>query len=153
MVYLSALDKYKNTTTPLADIGKTVAKTTFKMYSSGNVEQRYTFFFTKTLSPQDLTFRIETDDGSGNPSGTLVNANAVLVTAIASITTNSVYEIVLPASFNLGAAGTPIHFVFWQGSQAVNATNYLSIGINAEVAVVHDRVTSPGSNLTATRVV
>lgn len=121
------------------------------MYSSGNAEQRYVFFFTKTGTPQDLTFRIETDDGSGNASGTLVNANAVLVTAIASITTNAVYEIVLPASFNLGAAGTPIHFVFWQGSQYVNASNYLSIGINAEVAVVHDRVTSPGINVSATR--
>lgn len=150
--YISELQKFKNQATPLLEIWKTVAKTTFKMYSSGNTEQRYVFFFTKTGTPQDLTFRIETDDGSGNASGTLVNANAVLVTAIASITTNAVYEIVLPASFNLWVAGTPIHFVFWQGSQYVNASNYLSIGINDEVVILHDRVTSPWSNLTATRI-
>lgn len=151
--YISNLSKWRNATTPLAAIGKTVATTSFPMYSSGNVEQRYTFYFKKTGTPQDLTFRIETDNGSGSPSGTLVNANAVLATAIASITSDAVYEIVLPASFNLWPAGTPIHFVFWQWSQYVNASNYIEIGINDEVCVVHDRVTSPGSNLSTSRAI
>lgn len=152
-VYLSNLTKYRNATTPLAAIGQTVAKTTFRMFSSWNSEQRFIFYFTKTWTPQDLTFRIETDDWSWNASWTLVNANAVLVTAMASITSDEIYEIVLPASFNLWAAWTPIHFVFWQGSQYVNASNYLSIWINDEVCVVHDRVTNTWSNLSMSRAI
>jgi len=152
-VYISNLKKYRNATTPLAAIGQTVAKTTFRMFSSWNTEQRFTFYFTKTWTPQDLTFRIETDDWSWNASWTLVNANAVLVTAIASITSNEIYEIVLPASFNLWAAWTPIHFVFWQGSQYVNASDYLSIWIEDEVCIAHDKVTNTWANQSATRTI
>lgn len=148
--YLSLLPQYR-WSTALVSIGQSAATTSFPMYAKGTAEQKYTFYFAKVGAPQDLTFRIETDNGSGAPSGTLVNANAVLVTAIASIPNGAYYELSLPASFVNATAGTPIHFVFWQGSQTINGANYIQIGMNAEAPVVFANVESPWANVTASR--
>ena len=45
----------------------------------------------KFVSPSaDLAIRLETVDGSGNPTGTLVNANATATVTAASLTTSLV---------------------------------------------------------------
>lgn len=143
--YISNLSKFKSGW--LSSIWQTVAITDFLVYASWNSEQSYTFYFIKTWTPQDITFRIETDNWSWTRSGTLVNANATLVVAIASIPANWVYKLTLPANFINASSGTPIHFVFWQGSQYVNASNYISVGINEESVATYENISSPWSNV------
>lgn len=147
-IYFSDIKKYS---TWFVDIWKTTAFTDILFYSKWATEQKYTFYFKKFLSPQDLTVRIETDNWSWVRSWTLVNANAVLVTSIASIPTEWLYEISFPASFINAPLWTPVHFVFWQGSQAINATNYLQVATETECVVVYDNMSSPWSNIASTR--
>ena len=144
--YISALPKFR---TWLTDVGKTTANSSFKLYSTWNAEQSFVLYFKKTGTPQDVTFRLETDNGSGSPSGSLINASAILVVAIASIPADWLYTITLPASINPWVIGTLYHAVMWQGASAISAVNYYSVWSNNETLQVYDKETW-GTNVTAT---
>lgn len=75
-----------------------------------------------------MTLRIETDN-AGDPSGTLVDANATITVAESSLTTS--YQLVdfnFPASFSL-TGSTQYHLVL-STSRTASATNYVSWGAN-----------------------
>lgn len=75
-----------------------------------------------------LSVRIETDDGSWNPSGTLVHANADTTVTAASLTTSLANTTVtFPWSFTI-AKWTPVHTVVKQVWDNVDAVNYYGVG-------------------------
>ena len=85
----------------------------------------------KFVSPWvDLWIRIETDN-AGEPSGTLVDANATATVTAASLTTGLVDTTVTLAGSITVAEWTRVHIVlyawiYW--SETVNGTNYFGIG-------------------------
>lgn len=86
------------------------------------------FRFKKFSSGQDVTVRIETDN-SGEPSGTLVDANATATISAGSIATSYATETATWAgSFSL-SADTTYHIVFQVPSS--DGTNYIAIGSNS----------------------
>lgn len=65
---------------------------------------------------QNLNFRIETDNGSGLPTGTLFNANGTATIAQASLTTSFAdTTLTLSGSITI-PAGQLCHIVLYQGT-------------------------------------
>lgn len=86
----------------------------------------------KFVSPSvSLGIRIETDDGSGNPSGTLAHANATATVTAWSLTTSLAdTTITFAGAFTL-TAWIKYHIVCFQGTygtETINGTNYYWIG-------------------------
>ena len=86
----------------------------------------------KFVSPSvSLGIRIETDDGSGNPSGTLAHANATATVTAWSLTTSLAdTTITFAGAFTL-TAWIRYHIVCFQGTygtETINGTNYYWIG-------------------------
>lgn len=103
--------------------GNGVAMTTFKLA------------LRKTGTPtQNLNFRIESDDGTGKPSGSLFHANWTANVTQASLTTSFADTTVTMGGSITIPAGQLCHIVMYQwtyGTETINNTNYYQVWISS----------------------
>lgn len=111
-------------------VGNTAANTkmSIRIIGNGVAATTVNLSVAKVAAPTDnITLRIETDDGSGKPSGTLADANATSSVVWTGLTTSQVdTTFTLAASVTL-TDKTPYHIVIAR-STANDAVNYYSIG-------------------------
>jgi hypothetical protein len=78
-----------------------------------------------------LTVRVETDDGTGKPSGTLVNANATATAAESSLSTSyAMIDFTFASSWTLPQGSAQYHIVLLT-SRSPDASNYIVWGIDS----------------------
>lgn len=96
----------------------------------------------KVVSPSvDLWIRIETDN-AGEPSWTLVDANATATVTAASLTTSLADTTITLTDTITIAKGTVVHIVLFQwtyGSETVNGTNHYKIGYDVKNSSIKTR--------------
>ena len=109
-----------------------------RIISTGTYSSTFKLSLKKFVSPSsDLHIRLETDDGTGKPSGTPVDAvNAVATVTSASLTTSLADTTCTWAwTFTQPAAGTVLHYVLYvgtYGSETINSTNYYGLGYSTK---------------------
>lgn len=104
----------------------------FPIFGSGIAATTLNLILAKFGSPSvDLWIRIEEDDGSGSPSGTLVDPNATETIAPWSLTVSLADTICTLAGSITLQEWQKCHIVVFQwtyGSETVNGSNYYKIG-------------------------
>ena len=105
----------------------------FPVFGSGVAGTTLKLSLAKVVSPSiNLNIRIETDNGSGNPSGSLFHANAIATIAPGSLTTSLADTILTLAGSITIPAGQKCHVVVLvgtYGAETINGTNYYVIGL------------------------
>jgi len=117
--------------TLVQNIGDVTANTRIALYwfGSGVSWNTMKLALRKFVSPSaDLSIRLETLDGSGNATGTLVNANSTSTVTSASLTTSLVDTTVTFAWSFAITLGQKYAIVLRQVWDVVNATNYYWVG-------------------------
>lgn len=104
----------------------------FPIFGSGVAMTTFKLALRKAGTPtQNLNFRIETDNGSGLPSGTLFNANGTATIAQWSLTT-SFADTTLTLAWSITIPAAQLcHIVMFQGTywtETINNTNYYQVG-------------------------
>jgi len=90
----------------------------------------------KTGTPPDYDFEIQTDDGTGDPSGTLVDTNTSGTFTEASDITDDAWtsEVALTANATL-VAGT-LYWMVLKGASAPDGSNNIAVNENSKYGVV-----------------
>jgi hypothetical protein len=104
----------------------------FPIFGNGVAMTTFKLALRKAGTPaQNLNFRIETDNGSGLPTGTLFNANWTATIAQWSLTTSFADTTLTLAGSITIPNGQLCHIVMYQGtygSETINNTNYYQVG-------------------------
>jgi hypothetical protein len=93
---------------------------------------KVSLYLKKVGSPAGtLTVRVETDDGTGKPSGTLVNANATATVAESSLSTSyAMTDFTFASSWTLPQGSAQYHIVL-STSRSPDASNYVVWGVDS----------------------
>lgn len=103
-------------------------RTSIRIIGNGVASSSLVLSLAKVASPTDnVTVRVETDDGTGKPSGTLADANATASVTWSGLTTSQVATTCTLAWSVTLSNNTPYHIVIAR-STANDAVNHYSIG-------------------------
>lgn len=123
---ISQLQTYTETPSWWMNVGDGASNTRqhCQIFGSGVSMSDITLWLSKISTPtQNLLVEIQTDNGSGRPTGTLAHANAVATVTPGTITADNKYTVAFAGSFTL-SLGTKYHIVLRQTADTTSGTLY-----------------------------